>query len=148
VVGCHGYYADFSRTFHSGPAAPTPAQRELYRTAFEQVAFNIDIVRPGLSFRDYAERAWEIPEKYFANRYYLSAHGVGMTGEYPYLYHRADFDDAGYDGELEPGMTICVESYIGEEGGGEGVKLEQQILITETGTELLSHFPFEETLLV
>ena len=70
-----------------------------------------------------------------------------MTGEYPYLYHRADFPDAGYDGELELGMTICVESYIGEDIGGEGVKLEQQVLVSETGSEVLSRFPFEEDLL-
>ena len=48
---------------------------------------------------------------------------------------------------LEAGMTICVESYIGAEGGDEGVKLEQQVLITESGVELLSTFPFEEALL-
>ena len=36
--------------------------------------------------------------------------------------------------------------YIGEEGGEEGVKLEQQILVTNTGIELLSEFPFEEEL--
>jgi Xaa-Pro aminopeptidase len=105
------------------------------------------ILRPGLSFRDYADRAWDIPERYHAHRYYLSAHGCGMTGEYPYLYHRADFPDAGYDGTIEPGMVLCVESFIGEEGGRDGVKLEQQLLVIETGTELLSAFPFEDALL-
>jgi Xaa-Pro aminopeptidase len=147
VVGCHGYYSDFSRTFHSGPGRPSPAQRELYRLAHEQVCHNMDILRPGMSFRDYADRAWDIPETYYENRYYLSAHGCGMTGEYPYLYHRGDFPDAGYDGEVLPGMTLCVESYIGAAGGVEGVKLEQQVLVTETGIELLSRFPFEEDLL-
>lgn len=147
VVGCHGYYADFSRTFHSGPDKPSAKQRELYKTAHAQVHYNMGIIKPGMTFRDYADRAWDIPEKYFANRYYLSSHGVGMTGEYPYLYHRADFPDAGYDGVIEPGMTLCVESFIGEETGGEGVKLEQQILVTDTGIELLSHFPFEDALL-
>jgi Xaa-Pro dipeptidase len=44
-------------------------------------------------------------------------------------------------------MTICVESYIGEEGGEEGVKLEQQALIGDGGIELLSSFPFEQALL-
>lgn len=44
-------------------------------------------------------------------------------------------------------MTICVESYIGADGGTEGVKLEQQVLITETGVELLSRFPFEDDLM-
>ena len=85
--------------------------------------------------------------RFVANRYYLSAHGCGMTGEYPYLYHSMDFDESGYDGIVEPGMTICVESYIGEEGGAEGVKLEQQLLITESGNELISTFPFEAALL-
>lgn len=147
VVGCHGYYADFSRTFHSGPDAPTPTQRELYKVAFEQLHYNMGILRPGMSFRDYADAAWDIPDRYYANRYYLSAHGCGMTGEYPYLYHHGDFPDAGYDGIVEPGMTLCVESFIGEEGGKEGVKLEQQVLVTSTGIELLSKFPFEDDLL-
>ena len=145
VVGRHGYYADFSRTFHAGPGRPSAAQRTLYRVAQEQVAHNIALLRPGLTFRDYAEAAWDIPERYHARRYYLSAHGCGMTGEYPYLHHRADFPEAGYDGVLEPGMVICVESFIGEERG-EGVKLEQQCLITETGVEVMSRFPFEAAL--
>jgi Xaa-Pro dipeptidase len=147
VVGCHGYYCDFSRTFHTGPADPTPHQRELYRVAHEQVHHNLQLLSAGTSFREYSERAWKIPERFVANRYYLSAHGCGMTGEYPYLYHAMDFEQSGYDGIIEPGMTLCVESYIGEENGSEGVKLEQQVLITENGQELLSTFPFESALL-
>ena len=42
-------------------------------------------------------------------------------------------------------MTVCVESYIGETGGPEGVKLEQPVLITETGHEILSRFPLESS---
>ena len=152
VVGCHGYYSDFSRTFHVGPNAPTAHQRELYGLAYEQVHHNMGIIGPGVTFREYSNKAWDIPDRFHKNRYYLSAHGCGMTGEYPYLYHHADFgnpphDGAGYDGVIEPGMTLCVESYMGAANGSEGVKLEQQILVTETGTELLSKFPFEEDLL-
>ena len=47
----------------------------------------------------------------------------------------------------EAGMTLCVESYIGAVGGHEGVKLEQQILITPDGPEPLSRFPLEAALL-
>jgi Xaa-Pro aminopeptidase len=147
VVGCHGYYCDFSRTFHAGPDAPSAAQKELYRHAVEQVRHNMDVIRPGMTFREYAGKAWAIPERYVANRYFVSAHGCGMTGEYPYLYHGMDFDDAGYDGVIEPGMTLCVESYIGEEGGTEGVKLEEHCLVTERGLEPLSQFPLEDRLL-
>ncbi len=147
IVGCHGYYADFSRTFHVGPSKPSAAQRTLYQLAHEQVHHNLSIIKPGMSFADYASQAWNIPDRYHSNRYYLSAHGVGMTGEYPYLYHGADHADAGYDGEIVPNMTLCVESYIGADGGGEGVKLEQQALVTETGVEVMSAYPFDDGLL-
>jgi len=45
---------------------------------------------------------------------------------------------------MKPGMTICVESYLGPDGAREGVKLEEQVLITETGIEMLSTLPLEE----
>ena len=147
VVGCHGYYADFSRTFHAGPDHPSAEQREMYRLAHEQVHHNMAVIGPGVTFREYGERAWDVPSRYLESRYYLSSHGVGMTGEYPYLYHQIDFEHAGYNGVIEPGMTICVESYIGAAGGVEGVKLEQQILVTESGTELMSTYPFDDGLL-
>ena len=57
---------------------------------------------------------------------------------------REDFERAGYDGAFEANATVCVESYMGRVGGNEGVKLEQQVLITERGVELLSTFPFED----
>ena len=44
-------------------------------------------------------------------------------------------------------MTLCAESFIGHEQGSEGVKLEQQVLVTETGFELMSTFPLDERLL-
>jgi Xaa-Pro dipeptidase len=147
VVGVHGYYSDFSRTFHAGPDTPTARQKELYSIAHEQVHHNMAVIQPGMTFEEYSTKAWDLPDEFAGNRYYLSAHGVGMTGEYPYLYHHQDYADFGYDGIIEPGMTLCVESYIGKPGDGEGVKLEEQILVTDSGTELLSDFPFEEALL-
>lgn len=44
-------------------------------------------------------------------------------------------------------MVFCVESFAGEPGGREGVKLEQQILVTESGPEPLSTHPLEEDML-
>ena len=147
VVGCHGYYADYSRTFHAGPGVPSTEQRDLYRMAHEQVHHNMGIIEPGLTFAEYSERAWDLPDRFAAHRYYLSSHGVGMTGEYPYLYHAQDFASFGYDGVIEPGMTLCVESFIGGPDTSEGVKLEQQVLVSETGTELMSLYPFDDALL-
>lgn len=80
VVGPHGYYADFSRTFFCAPGRPSAGQQELYRLAYEQIQTNIALIRPGMSFRELAEKAWPIPEAYLGNRYFVLAHGVGMTG--------------------------------------------------------------------
>jgi Xaa-Pro dipeptidase len=44
-------------------------------------------------------------------------------------------------------MVVCIESYMGPEGEHDGVKLEQQVLITEDGYELLTTFPYEASLL-
>ena len=44
-------------------------------------------------------------------------------------------------------MVICIESYVGRRGGTCGVKLEEQALVTEDGTEVLNTFPFEDRLL-
>ena len=74
-------------------------------------------------------------------------HGVGMHGETPFIAHLQDFSRFGGDGVLEPGMVLSAESYIGEVGGPEGVKLEEEVLITATGSELISRFPYEEELL-
>ncbi|QDZ00350.1 aminopeptidase P family protein [Nitratireductor mangrovi] len=147
TIGCYGYYSDFSRTFRCGPGKPTHDQKTLYRMAYDQVQYNISIVRPGMAFREIAEKAWKIPERYVEQRYTSVMHGVGMHGETPFIAHAIDYETYGRDGHLQPGMVISVESYIGEKGGCEGVKLEDEILITEDGTELLSRFPYEEDFL-
>jgi Xaa-Pro aminopeptidase len=147
TVGCFGYYSDFSRTFHCGPGRPTDYQKLLYRHAYDQIQHNIGIIRPGMSYREVAEQAWKIPERFVERRYTSVLHGVGMHGESPFVAHAQDFSHFGGEGLLEPGMVVSVESYIGEVNGLEGVKLEEELLITATGTELLGRFPFEETLL-
>jgi Xaa-Pro aminopeptidase len=147
TVGCFGYYSDFSRTFHCGPGRPTGYQRELYQLAYEQIQHNIGIIKPGLDYREVAERAWKIPDRFVERRYTSIMHGVGMHGETPFVAHAQDRKEFGAAGMLEPGMVVSVESYIGEVGGAEGVKLEEEVLITSSGTQLISRFPFEEDLL-
>ena len=100
-------------------------------------------LKPGLSFREYAEKAWEIPEKYRKNRYGVIAHGVGMCDEYPGIGHLQDWAERGLEDHFEQNMTVCVESYIGLEGGADGVKIEEQMLVTASGYQRLSTFPYE-----
>jgi Xaa-Pro aminopeptidase len=71
-----------------------------------------------------------------------------MTGEYPMLAHAMDWDTVGHDdgAVFVPGMSVCVESFMGHEDGGEGVKLEEQVLITDDGVERLSVYGYDERL--
>jgi len=147
TIGCYGYYSDFSRTFRCGPGKPTAYQKALYRMSYDQVQHNVGIIKPGLSFREIAERAWKIPQRFIEQRYTSVMHGVGMHGETPFIAHAMDFATYGREGTLMPGMVVSVESYIGEKNGSEGVKLEEEVLVTETGIEPISRFPFEDELL-
>jgi len=147
LIGPYGYCADISRSYFCGPGKPSDSQRHLYRLAYDQIHHNTALLKPGVSFRELGERAFQIPERCRPNRYGSLLHGVGLCDEFPRCPHLEDFEKSGYDCVLEPGQTVCVESYMGEVGGDEGVKLEQQVLITDTGAELLSKFPFEDGLL-
>ena len=51
-------------------------------------------------------------------------------------------------GFFKPGMVLCVETYVGRFSGGPGVKLEEQVLVTEGGHELLTSYPFESDLVI
>jgi Xaa-Pro aminopeptidase len=147
LIGPFGYCADLSRSYLCGPSRASEEQKRLYALALEQIHYNIALIKPGLTFKEYSDKAWRIPNAYIANRYSNVAHGVGLCDEYPKVQHSVDYPKSGYDGVFEPNMTVCVESYMGEEGGAEGIKLEQQVLVTDRGSELMTVFPFEERLM-
>jgi Xaa-Pro aminopeptidase len=69
-----------------------------------------------------------------------------MIGEYPNLPFHTPGVPYPLDDAFEPGMVFCVESYIGSPTSGQGVKLEDQLLITDTGIEIMNDYPFEERL--
>ncbi|HYU18845.1 MAG TPA: M24 family metallopeptidase [Chloroflexota bacterium] len=66
-------------------------------------------------------------------------HGIGMTYEEPLISRVFSFD---HPQAFEPGMVIAVESREG------GVRLEEMVLVTETGHEILTTWPSEELLQV
>lgn len=148
MLGPLGYCADISRTWLCGDRPATALQKELYTRAYDEVHQNMDLFRPGVAFSEISENCLRQPEVYLPQRYTCIAHGVGIGDEYPKIYYPQDWQARrAYDGVIAPGMCLCVESYVGAKGGPEGVKLEEQILITETGYEKLSDYPYEPELL-
>lgn len=146
MVGPFSYGADVSRAFHCGPGLPGEDRRKLYTLAWNEVMRNTQLLRAGTSFRDFIAGRYIQEPGYGDQPYPCLAHGIGMGDEWPVIHHSPEHEDY-YDGTFEAGMTICVESYVGEIGGIEGVKLEDQVLVTESGPIVLSRYPFEETLL-
>jgi len=143
LIGPYGYCADLSRSWTIDHVPMTGEQRTLYGAALEQIEHNLALIEPGMDFREYMERSWPIPGRYLANRYSCLLHGVGLADEYPGVYAPEDVSQF-VAGRFEPGMVLCAESLIAEEGGREAVKLETQVLVTEAGAERLDTFPWED----
>jgi Xaa-Pro aminopeptidase len=146
MIGPFGYFADISRTFYCAPGQPSPRQKQLYRLAVEEIEHNLKLVRSGITLREFQRKAFVQAEEFHENAYPCVIHGVGMCDEYPRvnpIFRGVNF----YDGVLRTDMVICVESYVGAVGERDGVKLEQQVRVTQDGYEMLSTYPLETVLL-
>lgn len=142
LVGPAGFLADLSRTYLVGSTTPSARQRRLYADAQAFLADIIAELRPGAAFDEVGERlSRRLPAVYHAERYPFIAHGSGLGDEYPVL----AFTDH-HAGEIEDGMVFSVEAYVGVEGDEEGLKLEEQVLVTSAGVEVLSQAPHDEHL--
>ncbi len=136
LIGPYGYCADISRAWVCADK-PSDEQRRIHALACEQIAHNQALLEPGITFAEVSQRAWRIPDEFVDGRYSVLIHGVGLADEYPSIHHAHDFAAKGYDGVVEENMTLCVESYIGSQRSGQGVKLERQVLITADGARAL-----------
>jgi Xaa-Pro aminopeptidase len=147
--GYEGYVIDVSRTFLCGDT-PSPGQREAYRVAYDCVMGMLDLVRPGLSFAEFADKAPRLPEAYAAQRYPAMVHQAGLEDEGPSIPYPDD--DRGPrrilpEREIKENMVLCLECYAGKAGAPFGVKLEDQVLVTRSGAQLICTYPYDSKLL-
>jgi Xaa-Pro aminopeptidase len=141
MVGPYGYCADISRAFVEGHKF-NEDQKKIYLMAVKHINHNSRLIKPGMSFKEFTEKSWKLPDEYYGNRYSCMVHGIGLCDEWPMI--RYPTDGGQREGHFEKNMTITVETYIGKVGGKEGVKLEQQYLVGKNGLELMSHHPLED----
>jgi Xaa-Pro dipeptidase len=126
-----GYRSDLTRTFFFGE--PSPRMREVYRVVAEAEQAAIEAARPGepAEVVDLAARR-VIEAAGFGERFsHRGGHGLGLE------FHDLPICVAGNREPLEPGMVITAEPGIYLPGEF-GVRLEDDILITESGNELLA----------
>ncbi|MFZ9038964.1 MAG: dimethylsulfonioproprionate lyase DddP [Gammaproteobacteria bacterium] len=147
LIGCYGMCTDISRTWFVGDGQPTPRQKGMHKLAHEHIMTNADIVKPGMTFQELTEQGHHLPDRYIPQRYGSKFHGVGLCDEWPAIKYPIDWEERGYSGVLEPGMMLCVEAYVGEVGGPDGIKLEDQVLVTEDGYENMVACPFDPLLM-
>jgi Xaa-Pro dipeptidase len=83
-----------------------------------------------------------MPNEFHPQRYPFIAHGSGLADEWPAI----KFGDH-HDGEVQAGMSLSVEAYVGPLGGSQGVKLEEQIIVTDGAPEIISQAAHEDRLL-
>jgi Xaa-Pro dipeptidase len=138
-----GYRVCIYRSFILG-RKPNRKERDFYKLCYDRVYGIIEAIKPGATTADAAKalrpsNTWGYP----AEQSLLVAevgHGIGMTYEEPVVSRIWSFQ---HPQVLEPGMVIAVECREGEWGYG-GVRLEEMVLVTETGHRVLSNWPAEE----
>jgi len=156
-----GYCADVTRTFPTGRRY-TPGQRTLYDAVLAAQLAAIDTIRPGATLED-AHRAAlrvlvdallaehlldgshdEIVEKGLYRRFYMhrTSHWLGRD-----VHDVGNYAVGGAPRPLEPGMVLTVEPglYVSPDADdvpvalrGIGIRIEDDVLVTETGHEVLS----------
>lgn len=132
-----GYAADVTRTYPVNGRF-TERQKEIYQIVLDAQRAALERVRPGISING--------PNGvHAAARAYIAGQGYGQyfihgTSHYLGLYVH---DVGDYSRPLEPGMVLTVEPgiYLPEEGFG--IRIEDDVLVTEDGYEMLSDFPRE-----
>ncbi|MGC2211243.1 MAG: Xaa-Pro peptidase family protein [Candidatus Korobacteraceae bacterium] len=130
-VVLNGYCSDMTRTIHLGKASG--GARELYLAVLEAQLAAISAVRPGVPAAEVDRAARQELKRAKLDRYFThsTGHGVGLeVHEVPRL-------AAGNDAVLQPGMVITIEpgAYV---PGKYGVRIEDMVLVTERGYEVLT----------
>ena len=147
LVGSYGICIDISRTWWVGDAKPRDDMIYAMRHAHEHIMTNMEMLKPGVSFRELTFNGHRLDAEFQRRKYGCMMHGVGLCDEWPHVNYPDCYEEGAFDYVLEPGMVLCVEALVGSDGGDFSIKLEDQVLVTETGYENLTKYPFDSKLM-
>jgi len=140
----NGYRTCYYRTFSVG--SPTLAQHDAYRKAREWMDLAIDKVRPGVGTDEVAALWPKAQEFGFANEMEAFGlqfgHGLGLgLHERPII---SRLNSMTNPVEIQAGMVFALETYCPAPDGISAARIEEEVVITETGAQVLTRFPAQE----
>jgi len=145
AVGPGGYFVDFVRCFKVD-AKPTDEEKALYRETYESLYAAIEQFRPGNTTKDVAEKfPVYADDEYGTVTLQQFAHSIGLSLYEGMWISRAYSLD--YPAEIKQNMCFAVETFAGHPGLRQTCRLEEDLVVTDEGPELLTLFPFEEDFL-
>ena len=140
----NGYRTCYYRTFAVGRA--TNAHRDAYKKARELIDSAIAMVKPGVT-TDQIAALWPTAQEFgFSSEMEAFGlqfgHGLGLgLHERPVISRLNSLENPV---EIEPGMVFALETYWPATDGHSAARIEEELVVTETGAELLTLFPAEE----
>jgi Xaa-Pro aminopeptidase len=142
----NGYRTCYYRTFAVGSASP--AMRDAYRRCRDYMDEAIALVRPGATTGEIVsvwpradEFGFPSEEAAFALQY---GHGVGLSiWEKPIFSRLVSLE---HPEVLEAGMVFALETYWPAADGWSAARIEEEVVVTEDGGEIITMFPAEELL--
>lgn len=147
--GCfNGIFAEATRTVVCGK--PNDRQKAIYRTVAAAMDAIVETMKPGATNVDVHEAVAKVFDKAGFGQYSLKTvlgHGIGVAGWEPPTLGDAAVTGAVF--EFQPGMIFSLEPTLTVPGvpGGGGARIEDEILVTETGCEVMTRIPRDERLL-
>ncbi len=140
----NGYRTCYYRTFGVGWA--TPSQRDAYTQAREWMDAALDAIRPGVGSDEVAKVLPKATDFGFANELAAFglqfAHGLGLgLHERPIISRLNSFKDPV---QLQAGMVFAMETYCPASDGVSAARIEEEVVVTDYGIEVLTRFPAQE----
>ncbi len=139
-----GYRTCYYRTFNVGRA--TPSQHDAYKKCREWLDSAIDLIRPGMS-TDRVASVWPKAEEFgfpdeMAAFGLQFGHGLGLAlHERPIISRLVSLDQPM---ELKTGMVFALETYCPASDGFSAARIEEEVVVTDKGCQVITHFPAEE----
>ena len=138
----NGYHTCVYRCVCCGK--PTQKQKDIHKRCLDYQLAGIEATKPGVTSAEVAT-VWPDAKTMGANSemevfglQYGHGLGVGLW-EFPIISRAYSLE---HPVEIEPGMVFALETYAGI--GYDGVRLEDEVVVTETGVEVITKFPTDE----